>query len=206
MTEDEEINQKPISTCSPYRLAWRRLTQDFRPVPQHRALMAFCINVGSGSLAPCRPDICCVLAAACGLARRLGRLAFEFWNWACVDAVGVEVSCPPAGPLWRFAWGTPEPLGRSRVLPAPGLPGDGGGGCAAFKRSAVIPGLELWRAWVPCRLWDDVFGTWLLACPWCCDEYDLYSQPLPLFNFIQSYSPSSTSPVFFKACVKRSRR
>jgi hypothetical protein len=66
-----------------------------------------------------------------------------------VDAVGVAVSRPPAAPFGRFDCGKPEALGRSRVFPAPGFAGDGGGGCAAFKRSAVMPGFALGRAAVP---------------------------------------------------------
>lgn len=167
--------------------------------------MAFCINVGSGSFAPWRPDSCCALVVAWfGVAIRPGRLALEFWNWAWVDAVGVDISWPRA--LCRLPWRPPEPLWRSRVLPTPGFAGDGGGGCAAFKRSAVIPGREGWRA---CVLWisrAEVFCIWPVACGWCWDAYGLYSHPRPLFNFIQSYSPSSTSPVFLRACVKRSRR
>ena len=73
---------------------------------------------------------------------RPGMLGFEFWNCAWVDAVGPVVSTPP---LWRFGGMPLEALGRSRVFPAPGLAGDGGGGCAAFKRSAVTPGRWLAR-------------------------------------------------------------
>lgn len=52
-------------------------------------------------------------------------------------------------PLWRLG-GTPPALCRSRVLPAPALlAGEGGGGCAAFKRSAVTPGRWLLRSWLP---------------------------------------------------------
>lgn len=48
---------------------------------------------------------------------------------------------------------------------------------------------------------------WLCIC-WTaavgCDF--ITSQPLPLFSFIQSYSPSSISPVLFNAWVKSSRK
>ena len=167
--------------------------------------MIFWKNVGCGSLFPWD----CWLLFITGLpgpARRPGRWAFEFWNWACMDAAGVAVSKPPAAPLWRLACGPPEAFGRSRDFPTPTIAGDGGGGCAAFKRSAVIPGLGAPRAGAPCRSRADELGTALLTWGWCCEEYDLYSHPLPLFSFIQSYSPSSMSPVFLRACVKRSRK
>ena len=67
-----------------------------------------------------------------------GRLFELFWNCAWVEPAGVPTSwSPPAAPLLRFGANPPGAFGRSRVLPIPGLIGDGGGGCAAFKRAAV---------------------------------------------------------------------
>src|SRR5699024_6268457 len=106
--------------------------------------------------------------------------------------------------LSRFGGMPLEALGRSRVFPAPGLAGDGGGGCAAFNRSAVTPGRWLARYCCAWRSRPDVLGRFCCRCCW--DEYDLYSHPRPLLSLFQSYSPSSTSPAFLRACDNRSLR
>jgi len=90
-----------------------------------------------------------------------GRLFELFWNCAWVEPVGVATSwSPPAAPLLRFGTNPPWAFGRSRVLPIPGLIGDGGGGCAAFKRAAVKwPGVVLPR--LPCISLCDAPGATL---------------------------------------------
>ena len=183
-------------------------------LPQQRAFIIFCIVEGCCSWFCCR-ELCCAMVCwfIFGLIPLIlwGRFAVELWNCAWVDTVGVTISVrPPAAPLWRFGSAAPEAPSRSRVLlPTPGFAGDGGRGCAAFKRALVSPGVWGPRgvSFPPTRALADALGAAFAAWRWpwelCCF---IASQPLPLLSFIQSYSPSSTSPVFLRACVNRSRR
>ena len=85
----------------------------------------FCSACGGGARAAA---VCCSGGLIGWLARRLGRLALLFWNCACVDAVGVATSRPPAAEE-RFNGVAPVAASRSRVLGTFAFPGEGGGGC-----------------------------------------------------------------------------
>lgn len=139
------------------------------------------------------------------------RVGFDAWNWACVLAVGVDTGFgnPPVGALGRLVGCAPVAFCLSpRIWPI-GFPGDGGGGCGAFKR----PGVSPCGGWRTCAGGTCRSSPVAVACVWLWPWWywleegclEIASQPLPLLSFIQSYSASSTSPLFFKAWVKRSR-
>ena len=94
----------------------------------------------------------------------------ELWNCAWVDPVGVTLSVSPPAPLTRFGSAAPEAPGPPRVLPTPGFAGDGAGGCGAFKRRLVSPGVAGPRgvSAPPPSALADAFGGAFAA--WrCCD-------------------------------------
>lgn len=164
------------------------------------------------------PRFCICMPASGGLDEfgTLPRFRLLAWNCACVLAVGVPTSSWFCSPLLLF--GNPAPLCRLTWLfdraATPGFAGEpGGGGCAAFKRSDEMParsrdGLPSGLApGAPCNALAEASGGGFGLCKLCADGCARSaSQPRPPFSFIQSYSPSSTSPVLFSAWVNRSRR
>lgn len=181
-------------------------------VPQQNTDESFCMNdfLGSVWLFLC---CCCWLFATWGDGPLAAgwRVGFDGWNccWTCVLAAGVDTGFDnaPVGALGRLFGGAPVTFRPSlRIWPI-GFPGDGGGGCGAFKR----PGVSPCAGWRTCAGGTCRNSPVVVACGWLWPWYwwegclEIASQPLPLLSFIQSYSPSSTSPVFFNAWVKRSR-
>lgn len=71
---------------------------------------------------------------ACAEFIGFGRFWVLAWNWACVEPVGVAWSRRPPAPVRGDIIKRSGPFRRSLGLC---LIGEGGGGCAAFKRSAV---------------------------------------------------------------------
>lgn len=194
----QSVSSSPTAKTIPYHLL------------QHSVFINFWSAVGCGSVFCCLwfccIDGCCCNAALCWLAR-WGRSAVELRNCAMFEGTGVDKSvCPPITPLGRFGRAAPVPPGPPRILPTPGFAGDGGRGCSFFIRRA--PGIVGPRgvSSPPTSAFADALLCWgFAAWRWCCEGWCfIASQPLPLFSFIQSYSPSSTSPVFLRAWVNKS--
>ena len=123
--------------------------------PQQITLMNFWNPVGSGSGGLGRGVLVCGCWLICGwgCAEFLGRFCVLVWNWACVDPLGVGMPGGPPAPVPMAAGSAPGAFGRSRGLSSR-LIGDGGGGCAAFKRLTVRF----------CCWWGEELCMWRL--PW----------------------------------------
>ena len=163
--------------------------------PQHRAFASFCMKLGFSAL--CR--VGCGFGLLAGAARLFcARLGWLCWNWACVEAPSGGASSPM---LFRL-------ICESRFIVSRGLLPGWARVAPGFGRGSLRRWWSIGR-WVFCCLccWPcmltamDELGLaleWCIAC--AADGCDLRtSHPLPLFSFIQSYSPSSISPVLLRA-------
>lgn len=173
------------------------------PAPQQSTFIIFCIVLGFSGC-------CCLGCVGFGVAAGTARLFDDKFGWLCWNCACVEAPSGGANSPMLFLL-----ICESRCVASLGLlpgwtrvaPGFGRG---SFKRwwsigRCVLFCLCGWP-WTLTAV-DELWCTLALCICWTAEGCDfITSHPFPLFSFIQSYSPSSISPVLFSAWVKSSRK